>query len=265
LAGKAPREWPSKPAIALIDLEGLHPTWTHITAADWGRALDESKLARQYGLPIVRIHSVEDLVARLNAGPTQCLAIINPYGEQFPVPARGQWRAMIERIRSYVESGGCWWETAGYSFSTAMWRDGGHWRAEHVGPQGLACFQLPVGGGEIDEPPQPLSVQAEGRAWLDDAVVARVQGSSSSVNRGLLRGDLDPGHVTLVAGHGDDWIGGYRLDGWGWLWRIGGFWPNPDVALPVSIAALEYLATQPTLPIHSGGVRYLWHAQLRAE
>jgi hypothetical protein len=265
LAGKAPRDWPTKPAIALVDLDGLHPTWTRITAADWRRALEASKLTRQFGLPIVRIRSAEELVAKLQAGPTQCLAIINPYGEQFPVLAAGDWRTMLERIRAYVDGGGCWWETAGHSFSTASWRDGGRWRSEHVGPQGLAGLRLPLSGGEIDEPPQPLCVPAEGRAWLDEALIARVQGAMTPINRGLARGDLDPGHVSLVAGREQDWIGGYRLDGWGWLWRIGGFWPNPEVALPVSIAALEYLATQPPLPIHSGGVKYLWHAQLRAE
>jgi hypothetical protein len=264
LAGRAPCDWPGKPAIGLIDLEGLHPTWTRITAADWRRALDQSKLARQLGLPIVRIHSAEDVVAKLKAGPTQCLAIINPYGEQFPEPAPGQWQAMLDLIRTYVDRGGCWWETAGHSFSSAAWRDGDRWRSEHVGPQGLAFFHLPLDGGEIDEPPQPLSVPAEGRPWLGDALIARVQGASSPVNRGLVRGDLDPGHVTLVAGGEQDWIGGYRLDGWGWLWRIGGFWPNPEAALPVGVAALEHLATHPPLPVHAGGVKYLWHATLSA-
>ena len=162
----------------------------------------------------------------------------------------------------YVNGGGCWWETGGHSFSTATSRDGSRWHSEHVGPQGLAGLQLPLSGGDIDEPPQPLSVRAEARGWLDDAAGCTLSRRRPAPSTAGFRGDLDPGHLTLVAGREQDWIGGYRLDGWGWLWRIGGFWPNPDVALPVSIAALEYLAAQPPLPIHSGGVKYLWHATL---
>ena len=68
------------------------------------------------------------------------------------------------------------------------------------------------------------------------------------MNRALVRGHDDPGHITLVTGQDQDFIGAYRLDGWGWLWRIGGFYPHPNVALPVAAAAMEYLYTHAPPP-----------------
>jgi hypothetical protein len=50
------------------------------------------------------------------------------------------------------------------------------------------------------------------------------------------------------------------------MWRIGGFYPNPDVALPVAVAAMEYLYTHappPSTP--AGGAKHLWHAAVSGE
>ena len=127
----------------------------------------------------------------------------------------------------------------------------------------MAHLHLPLDGGDVDQPAESLQVTPEGRAWLDQALAASVAKAASPVNRGLARGHLDPGHLTLVAGRETDWLGGYRLDGWGWLWRFGGFWPNPEVALPVTVAALEHLATHPPEPVKPGGLRYLWSGTLR--
>jgi hypothetical protein len=96
-------------------------------------------------------------------------------------------------------------------------------------------------------------------------VRARVEKAASAVNRGLPRSNDDPGHVTLVAGADQDFIGGYRLDGWGWFWRIGGMSPNPDAALPAAVAAMEHIFTNPPLPVKAGGVKYLWHATVVAK
>jgi hypothetical protein len=62
----------------------------------------------------------------------------------------------------------------------------------------------------------------------------------------------------LVAGRSADFIGGYRLDGWGWLWRVGGFNPNPDVAVPVMVKALEFVVTNPVQPIPTARIKTLW-------
>ncbi len=247
----------------MLDLPGVTPVWTKVGAGDWLRALEQSGLVRRCGLPVRRVTSAEELGALLRAGPTDCWAVINPYGEIFPTTGRGQWRAMLDAIRDYVNRGGCWWETAGYSFHQAAWREENGWQFESVGPAGMAQLRLPLEGGEVEQPAELLQVTAAGRAWLDPQLAARVATAASPVNRGLARGQQDPGHVTLVAGREIDWLGGYRLDGWGWLWRIGGFWPNPDVAVPVTLAALEHLATHLPEPVPPGGPRYVWSGTLR--
>jgi len=262
LAGKAPSDWPGgKPAVGILDIPGMEPIWTKTTAADWLAAFVNSRLAIEHGVPIGRITSREQLAAALEAGPTRWLAIVNPCGEAFPTLPSGDWKQTLDAIRRYVEHGGCWWETGGYSFHLAAGPEG----QQQVGSSGMGHLGLPVGAGEIDQPAEPLVVPAGTRAWLGDALAKRVERSMSAVNRGAVRGSHDPGHVTLVAGRRQDFIAGYRLDGWGWLWRIGGFWPNPDVALPVAVKAVEHVYTHPPLPARPGGVKYLWHARVTTE
>jgi hypothetical protein len=260
LAGKAPRDWPgARPAIGIIDLgPGVHPTWTTLTPDQWVAAFEASKV----GLAVRRLATPSDVTGALAAGPTAWLAIVNPYGEVFP--AETDWKATLGGIRGYVNRGGAWWETAGYSFYVPTARDADAWKPTNIGGSGMATLGLPVGGGEVDQPAEPLQVTPLGRTVLGDDLAKRIEALQSTVNRGLLRGQDDPGHLTLVAGARQDFIGAYRLQGWGTLWRIGGFSPNPQVALPVAVAAMEYLYTHPPLPPPTGGVHYLWHMLISA-
>ncbi|MBV9470180.1 MAG: hypothetical protein JOZ57_13170, partial [Abitibacteriaceae bacterium] len=261
LAGKAPRDWPgAKPAIGVLNFPGAEPNWTSITPGDWLKAFQGSRLATQMAVPVKSITTPEELTAALKSGPTAYFCIINPYGEKFPSTAPGAARDMLASIRHYVENGGCWWETGGYSFTQGMSLQGGNWQSETVGPAGVGSFGLPIGGGDVEALGEPLHVTPTGQQWLGEALSGQVAQMQSAVNRGLARGKDDPGHVTLVAGAQQDFIGGYRLNGWGWLWRIGGFWPNPNVVLPVTVAATEYLYTHPSPPAQPGGTQYLWHA-----
>lgn len=267
LVGKAPKDWPGeKPAVGVLDFSGVNPNWTSIKPSEWVDALSNSKLAKEQGVPVRRLTTVAEVMAALQAGPTKWLAILNPYGEQFPTTGPGKWKESLDAIRSYVNNGGAWWEIAGYSFHQAIYPlAAGGWGGESVGPSGMGYLGLPVGGGEVDQSAEALHVPAEGRAWLGEALASRVDQSVSTVNRGAPRGTEDPGHLTLVAGEEQDFIAGYRLEGWGWLWRCGGFDPNPQVLLPTVAAALEHLYTTPAAPVVVGGVRYLWHAKLQAQ
>jgi len=267
LVGKAPRDWPGgRPAIGILDLgEGIKPACTQITPEEWFRAFADSALARRLKVPVKRIASFAELEAALKAGGVKWLAVVNPYGENFPASAPGKWRETLNMIRDYVNNGGCWWETGGYSFYYAYSPSGDGWRRENVFWRGTGFLGVPVGGGDVDEPPQRLSVPPEGREWLGEELTRLVEKSASMVNRGLPRGPTDQGHVTLAAGEDCDFIGGYRLDGWGWLWRIGGFSPNRDVVLPVAVKAMEYIYTHPPLPVKPGEMNYLWHAVVEIE
>ncbi len=258
LAGKAPRDWPgAKPAIGVIDLgPGVGLAWTRITPDDWVKAFTDSHLAT-----VKRITQADELVAALKAGPTAWLAIVNPYGETFPETAPGKWREMLDLIRGYVNNGGSWWETAGYSFYRAAAPGAnGQFVIDQLGPSGMDALGLPIGGGEVEQPPEPLRVTEQGREWLGADLSERIGKASSVVNRGLLNNLESPPHLTLIAGEQQGFVGAFRLEGWGYLWRIGGFQPNPEVALPAAVAAMEFIYTHPPQPAPAGGVRYLWHA-----
>ena len=259
LAGKAPVNWGVTPAIGILNIPGMESGWTTITASDWENAFATSSLSTEFGLPIVEITNFNDLTAALQAGPTNWLAIINPCGEDFPESAEGQWPSTLSLIENYVDNGGSWWETAGYSFYTATWLESSVWQQETVGPSGLDTFGIPVGGGANNQPAEPLTVTDLGETFFGPQLSSQLQGMTSTVNRGLLRSDGDPGHVALLAGSEADFVGAYRLNGWGYLWRIGGFLPNPDVVLPAVPSAMTYLYTNAPLPALVSSVQYLWH------
>ncbi len=254
LRERAPKDWPGgAPSIGVIDLGAPYAvSWSSIQPADWTQTLGAA------GLPVRRLTTFADLTAALDAGPTRWLAVVNPYGETFPCAGPGQGQAMLGRIHSYVNRGGSWFETAGYSFYRGLGTGG----ADPLGPAGLDRLGLTLVSGAVEAPPEPLTVTPTGRAWLGDELAQQIESRLSPVNRGLSRGAGDPGHIALVAGSEADYIGGYRLDGWGFLWRIGGFNPNPEVALPVVAATLRYLHSHPPVPVTGNRQRRLWHARV---
>jgi hypothetical protein len=126
----------------------------------------------------------------------------------------------------------------------------------------MDTFGIPVGGGANDQPPEPLVVTSAGQTMFGPALSAQLQGMNSTVNRGLLQAGGDPGHIALLAGAQQDFLGAYRLGGWGYLWRIGGFNPNPDVVLPAVPAVMMYLYTNAPLPALASSVSYLWHGNV---
>jgi hypothetical protein len=262
LAAKAPRDWPGTPAIGVLDLgAGVGLSWSSVMPADFMDALSAANL----GLPVRRIGSGEELAAALTAGATHWIAIVNPYGEMVPSTGAGQARATLSRIRDYVNHGGIWFDTGGYSFHQSTHRAGDGWEAESVGPSGAATVGIPVGDGPLEAGPEPLRVTTTGRAWLGEAVAAKIESAGSPINRGLPRGGQDPGHVALVTGAStaaDDFIGGYRLDGWGWLWRIGGMNPEPRVVLAAVSGTLAWLTSHAPQPRQAAGPRRLWHGKV---
>ncbi len=264
LANLAPIDWKGpRPVVAVINLPGLAGAWSTVSPDQWLEALGKSSVASLHGLAVVKLETPEQVIEALEGGPARCLAIINPYGEVFPTLGPSDWKQMLARIRGYVENGGSWWETGGYSFHSAAYPTSTGWAYTAIGPQGLAEFGLPIGGGEIDQAPEQLSVPREGRAILGEALADELSALSSTVNRALPSGAGDPGHITLAAGQGQDYIGGYRLQGWGWLWRVGGFNPNPEVLVPLVTRSLEWLYTSPAPEVKSGGIKRLWSFKLR--
>lgn len=259
---KAPAAWPGeRSAIGVLDLGGaIEPTWTRITPSMWLDGLRRAAICRELGVPVRAIHTVAEMDAALATGSRRWLAIINPYGEGLPVSAPGVWRQTLSHIRDYVRNGGNWWETGGYTFHSALVPDTAGWKREEVGPAGMAYLGLPVGDGEVDAPSVPLKATNVGVRWLGTSMAKQLTDSAAPANRGLPRGSSDPGHVTLVAAGGVDYIGGYRLGGWGWFWRVGGFWPDERVTVPVVASCLRYVYTHPPVPAAPDRQMRLWHA-----
>ncbi len=266
LAGEAPRDWPgAKPSIGVLDLgESVHPSWTTITPADWLAAFRQSPLATDQGVAIRTLTSAQEVGDALRAGPTAWLAIVNPYGEIFPTLGPDRWQEMLDLVREYVRNGGSWWETAGHTFFVAAWQEGGAWATKPIGPEGINRLGVPLRSGPVEQPAEPVRTTADGRAWLGNTVADTLDKQVAVVNRSLPRGTEDPGHVALIAGQWDDYLGGYRLGGWGFLWRIGGFNPTAPVVLPAATGAMEYIFTHPPVEPSASGISYLWHATVTA-
>ena len=263
LAGKAPQDWAQKPAIAVLDFgPNFIASWTKIAPQDWKSALDKSRF-KELGAEIKILKSVDELFAALQAGPRAYAAIINPYPEIVPTRAPGTWQETLTAIQNFVNNGGQWWETGGYSFHVeAAWQNGA-WQRSNIGPAGAAFLGLSVGSGEIEEAAQQLAVPERAKIWLGTDLTKQIEASSSMVNRGLPRGTSDVGHFTLMSGKDSDFLGAYRLNGWGYLWRVGGFYPNPDVTIPATVNAIDYLYSHPAPIPEGGGIKYLWHAVLQ--
>jgi hypothetical protein len=257
------REWARNTTIGIINYgTGVSASWTSTTPEMWKQAFDNSRVVREWGATTRFLTTPQEVMAALQAGPQAYFAIINAYPERLPMSGAGQWKASLDAIRNYTEHGGNWWETAGHSFFVPIWQQDGKWQTENAGSAATDHLGLSVGSGEVVEATQSLQATADGRKWLGDELSRKIAASSSMVNRFLPRGGSDRGHITLVAGEKQDFIGGYQLNGWGWLWRIGGFHPNPEVAVPVVVAATEYLLANPPQPIRAPGTKYLWHAVL---
>lgn len=261
LAGKAPRNWPgNQRKIGVLALPGLEPIQAKIAPETWLQRLSEARFIRDRGIEVMPIDSAAALQTALKAGPPEWFSIINPYGEAIPCTGAGQGPAMVAAIRAFVQNGGVWWETGGASFTIAVWQDGAKWQKQPMPATNIA-LSLPVGEGDDTKNTPPLHVTPTGREWLGPALAARLEGRESSVCRSLSRRARDSGHVTLLTGAGRDFIGGYRLRGWGWFFRTGGMRPNASVLLPVVTSVTDYLYNRPPAPAVDG-TRYLWHAVL---
>lgn len=79
--------------------------------ADWEKILRNVAAVSKCSFEIA--YSAQNVIEFLN-DPT-VLALVNPYGEAFPITAEGPDR-ILESMRRFVQQGGNWFETGGYSF-----------------------------------------------------------------------------------------------------------------------------------------------------
>ncbi len=256
----APCNWPGeRPLIGVIDLgAAVQPLWTRAGAAEWIEAVRGSSLGTLHGLEVRSIASWTELQQALNEGSRRWLAIVNPYGERLPSEKEGGWRATQDALRKYVENGGAWWETGGYPFHSEVFNDGSGWKSAPIGPQGAERMGMQVASDAIEARPVALSVTRAGEHWMGKPAAERLNRRYARVNRALLL----PGGVAvtpLLASESGVYAGGYRLGGWGHLWRIGGMHPEPALAASVMIAATLHQYTNPPEPVRFTAAPRLRH------
>jgi hypothetical protein len=256
---KAPKDWPgAKPALAVIDLgAGVKGNFVKLTPAEWLETLGAAPWVREAGLSVKRLTTVAELTAALAAGPDQYLAILNPYGEAFPVAAPEQWREMLGTVREYVRRGGVWWETGGHPFYIMASPAGDGYQTKVLGGPGVDVVGIRVGFGEMNQPAEALSVTAQGRAWFGADAVKKLEAGEGVVNRWLPNA---PDMLPLVRGAQETLVGGHRLGGWGWLFRFGGSQPDAEVSKLIVSETLRHVYVSVPDPVPPAAARRLWHA-----
>ncbi|NLN90672.1 MAG: hypothetical protein GX134_10995 [candidate division WS1 bacterium] len=251
LRGLAPGEWPeaTRPQhLGVVTLPpGVNPTWTQIGPAEWTQALRESRLVTDLGLRVEAV-TLENLRAALDA-PEEWFAIVNPYGEIFPVPPGASSAEGLALIKGYIGNGGIWWETGGYSFYGGV-------GAEPLAEAGLSNLGVGVTSGELYAPATLLRVTDEGSAWLSRETLETLRATPAVANR-TASGSGVP-HLDVVDSEAGGYVSGYRLEGWGWLWRLGGMNPPSEVALPVAVDVLARLYQEPWPEPERDARRFLW-------
>ena len=241
--------------VAVLDLgEDAPPCGTQMRPAEWLKAL--APFAAETGVRVVRLESAAALQATLADGPTKWLAVVNPYGENFPCVGAGRGMEMIEAVRAYVRAGGHWFETAGAPFNCAIFRDAnGKWQQERMRGRQLDALKIsivPFG----DLPGKPMRLEAaSGAEWLPASARELLKTRTATIARGVAGTEGNPLDPVLVTNKGLCWFGGVRLGGVGTLWRIGGVMPDAPLATATVAATLERVWRVPPSPVPSAFVR----------
>jgi len=249
-----------RPTIGVISLDkGVYPSWAKVTPVEWVDAINRSSLVTLHGLKVEQITEWPQLEKILKEGSGRCMAIINPYGERILTEKKGSWKQTLDLIRGYVNNGGSWWETGGYSFHQEVFLAGDKWLSSSVGPEAASYLGLQVLSGDLDIVPEKIRVARGGESWMGKPFTKILNRKYAQVNRAMpLRGSMPV--TPLVQSDEQLYVAGYRLGGWGHLWRIGGMNPERGFATSVVIAATLHQYINPPEPVKLPGTPRLWHA-----
>ncbi|MHB8902089.1 MAG: DUF6259 domain-containing protein, partial [Thermoguttaceae bacterium] len=131
-------------------------------------------------------------------------------------------------------------ENLGLAFSRSFFQAGGAGLGRHaLGPAGLMavagdrCQMRPV-----DDPPVAVRTGKDAQEWLPHWYVDELPRWRVSANRCPAGENQD---LSLVETDHGCWLSGYRLGGWGWLFRVGG-WPDDKNSRPVIASLVATLA-----------------------
>jgi len=171
------------------------------------------------------------------------------------------------QLRSWEVARGIWWETSGLPFCLSYYREDGVWKGESSYQTALNSLGI-IANITMFTSAKPLVATNTGKVWFDASLVKTLETQTGLPTWRMpsrLAGDLpDSGHVTLIRAGDFDYIGGYRLGGWGWFFRITQSNANPETAIPVVVAATKYLYNHRPEPV--GGkdrMKFVWHVDVK--
>ena len=241
-------------------------SWTTLKPDAWTDALRKDKALADAGFVVKTITTADDMLQHLRKTPDKRpFAVINPGGELFYGTQKTEPEEVLDLIAAYIREGGIWWETGGYSFYTMAVKSEDEttdepWRRRSVGPRGAARFGFRCYMFAVEDPPATLTPTDTGKTWLGNDRASRIAGQASGVQRPI----ADSTDATvLVTGQDEPFVAGIRCDGWGWLWRLGGFNPVPAVATEAVTGTLSYLANHPWPTPPGARQRRVWEVKIR--
>ncbi|MBC7289548.1 MAG: hypothetical protein H5T86_16190, partial [Armatimonadetes bacterium] len=225
LAERPPAQWPQAPqyiGVVAMEPNGPDPAWSDAGPDKWIEALTKSDILSRLAIKVRKLRAPDEVLIACQQ-PRTVLAIINPYGERFPVEAPERAEAMLDAVSAYVRNGGIWWETGGYSFFYPCWpqRTNGRITGWQSG-RGMGGLSHILGSPLVlpdGLPPEKLAVTDSARALLTAETASKLDGAEAVVNRPL---PPEQDGWSLLVGPSGPYIAGYQLAGWGYLFRVGG-------------------------------------------
>jgi len=265
LATRPPADWPQAPKyIGLINMTpgGPGPGWADAGPERWRDALANSAVLGRQLLEVRQLTDPEDILHAC-ARPREWFAILNPYGELFPVPSPDRAGEMLDAVASYVSNGGIWWETGGFSFYYPCWpvyENGRIVRWERgPGISGLARLLGQPAMLPDNCPAEPVALTDSGRALLGEEASRQLASATACVNRPM---PGEYGAWTLVSGPTGPYVAGYQIGGWGYLFRVGG--PGQmAITLPCVEATIAHLLRTPPREYPTAQPAHVWQVVLR--
>lgn len=214
---------------------------------DLQQAMESTNLVTKDHMQVVLLDTPAAIDSALTTQASNYLAIINPLGEFFIANDKRDVAPMLSRIKSYVDQGGSWWATGGYSFFYAAWRGGGEgesngWTREVYGEKGLDSFGIKLNVVPNSEP-APLKLTRTGTEILGDKWARYIRNERADAVRFP---NWKSAGAVLVETESRPYVTVNRV-GKGLIWHITGFSNSASTLIPCIIGSCEFIS-QHTLP-----------------
>jgi len=128
----------AKIGIVVVPHGPAYGGFANVAVFDWVEQIRKQSFVESGKIQLVVLETIDQLTVA-EAG-VDFMAIVNPYGEWFPVAKAGEMVAAVERVRQYIGRGGHWFETGGYPFFAELLPAKGRLQYECAYPPAFADF-----------------------------------------------------------------------------------------------------------------------------